>query len=234
MLIYEVTNKLNGKKYIGQTTASLKRRIDCHMNEAKSGKRSKSAFHNALLKYGRDGFDFRVIEECQTFDELNDREKHWISACNSLCPAGYNIEAGGKNAPLSESTKAKLRGQKRSEETRSLLSRINRNRPSEWNKKIARANKGRKPTEKQRRGLEAGWHRLQPNAEKQKRRGENNPRALLTEDEVREIRRLYALNTSKERWARKEYTQERLARMFNVRQITISTIVTGKAWKHIE
>jgi group I intron endonuclease len=233
MLIYKATNKTNGKTYIGQTRTSLNKRIDSHMREARAGKRSKSAFHNALLKYGSDNFDIQVIEECHTSEELNERERYWIAACNSICPNGYNIESGGQDAPLSESTKAKLRGQRRSEATRKLLSRINRNRPPEWNKNISEANRGKISNENQRRALELGWHRKRTDADKEKVRGKNNPRAILDEDQVREIRRLYALNSSKERRARKEYSQETLAGMFNVKQITISTIVTRKAWKHI-
>ena len=147
---------------------------------------------------------------------------------------GYNIEEGGNQVRMSEATKAKLRGRKRSEETRRHLSQINSNRSPEWKRKLSESAKGRTPNENQLRGLAAGRHRPMTPAERERNRGETNPRALLSEDEVREIRRLYASNTSKERWARKEYTQERLASMFNVRQITISTIVTRKEWRHID
>ena len=234
MLIYKATNKTTGKAYIGQTTLSLEQRISAHMREARKGKRSKSAFHNALLKYGLDSFTIETIDRCDTIDDLNERETYWIATLNTLCPNGYNIEAGGKHFLMSETTKAKLRGQKRSEQTRQLLSQINSNRSNEWNRNIAQAAKGRKLNENQLRGLAFGRHRPKTPAESERLRGETNPRALLTETEVREIRRLNSLNTSQERWARKEYSQERLARMFNVKQITISTIVTRKAWKHID
>ena len=233
MLIYKATNKTNGKAYIGQTTKSLECRISAHMREARIGKRSKSAFHNALLKYGLDSFEIEVIETCDTIDHLNERERHWIAVLNTISPNGYNIEEGGKHFLMSEATKAKLRGQKRSEQTRRIISQINRNRSPEWNKKISEATKGRTLNENQRRALAFGRHRPKTPAERERLRGETNPRAL-TETEVREIRRLNSLNTSQERWARKEYSQERLARMFNVKQITISTIVTRKAWKHID
>jgi group I intron endonuclease len=234
MLIYRAKNKTNGKAYTGQTTTSLGDRISAHMREARHGKRSKSAFHNALLKYGLDGFIIETVEECDTMDKLNERERRWIATLNTICSNGYNIEEGGNQIRMSEATKAKLRGRKRSDETRRLLSQINSNRSPEWKKKLSESAMERTPNESQLRALAAGRHRPKTPAERERLRGDTNPRALLTEDEVREIRRLYATNTSKERWARKEYTQERLARMFNVRQITISTIVTRKAWKHID
>ena len=109
-----------------------------------------------------------------------------------------------------------------------------RNRSSEWNRKISEANKGKKLNEKQRQALADGRNRPKTPAERERLRGQTNPRALLTDDQVREIRRLYSSNTSKGRWARKEYSQDRLAQMFNVKQITISTIVTRRAWKHLD
>jgi group I intron endonuclease len=234
MLIYKATNKVNGKAYIGQTTSSLKKRISSHWQQARYEKRANSAFQNALLKYGLDGFVVETIEECATVEELNDRERHWIATLDTVSPNGYNIEPGGGHFPMSEATKAKLRGRKLSPETRQLLSHINRNRSPEWNRRISNSARGRKPNANQLRGLPVGRHRPKTPEECEKQRGERNPRSILSEAEVREIRRLYASNTSRERWARKEYTQERLARMFNVKHITISTIVTRKAWKHIE
>jgi hypothetical protein len=47
------------------------------MREARYGKRNKSAFHNALLKYGLDSFIIETVEECDTMDELSERERHW-------------------------------------------------------------------------------------------------------------------------------------------------------------
>jgi group I intron endonuclease len=234
MLIYKATNKTNGKAYIGQTTRSLEKRISAHMREARKGKRSKSAFHCALLKHGLGSFEIEVVETCDTIDQLNERERHWIGVLNTICPNGYNIEEGGKRFLMIEQTKNKLRGQKRSTQTRQLLSHINSNRSPEWKKRISESNKGKTLNEKQRRALADGRNRPKTPAELQWLKGETNPRALLTDDQVREIRRLYSSNTSKERWAQKEYTQDRLARMFNVHQITISTVVTRKTWTHID
>jgi group I intron endonuclease len=233
MLIYKVINKTNGKAYIGQTTRPLKARISAHMREARKGKRSKSAFHNAVLKHGLGSFEIEVVETCDTIDQLNKRERYWIATLNTISPNGYNIEEGGKHFLMSESTKAKLRERKVSDETRQLLSQINSNRSPDWKRRISESNKGKTLNENQRRALADGRNQQRTPAELEWLKGETNPRALLTDDQVREIRRLYSSNTSKERWAQKEYTQERLARMFNVKQITISTIVTRKSWKHI-
>lgn len=49
--------------------------------------------------------------------------------------------------------------------------------------------------------------------------------AKLTEDQVREIRRLYSTGT---------HTQEALGRMYGVTQYQISTIVRRKAWSWLE
>src|SRR3954454_13294077 len=158
MLIYKATNKTNGKAYIGQTTTLLENRISAHMREARHGKRSKSAFHNALLKYGLDNFLVEAIEGSDTIEKLNERERYWIATLNTICPNGYNIEPGGRYFPMSEATKAKLRGRKVSDETRRLLSQINSNRSPEWKKKLSESAMGRTPNESQLRGLAAGRH----------------------------------------------------------------------------
>lgn len=54
--------------------------------------------------------------------------------------------------------------------------------------------------------------------------GENHHKAKLNNSDVIEIRKLYKTN---------KYPQTRLAKMFNVRQTTISNIVNGIGWKHL-
>ncbi len=55
-------------------------------------------------------------------------------------------------------------------------------------------------------------------------RGERVACSRLTESSVREIRAMYASGS---------YTQWELARMFGVRQCSISDAVLGKTWKHV-
>ena len=45
MIIYKITNKINGKVYIGQTVNSLQQRWREHRNA-----RDKNLFHNAIRK----------------------------------------------------------------------------------------------------------------------------------------------------------------------------------------
>lgn len=97
MLIYKVTNKLNGCIYIGQTSLSLQERRYRHEQESLNIYRKTVKFHNALLKYGFNNFIWEVIRECNSQEELDYYEKYYISlydSCNRQ--RGYNLKYGGK------------------------------------------------------------------------------------------------------------------------------------------
>jgi group I intron endonuclease len=77
VIIYKVTNKVNGKIYIGKTVKSLPIRKSQHCYTARSN-RSASYFHKAIRKNGQDSFDWQVLESCKNTDELSKREMYWI------------------------------------------------------------------------------------------------------------------------------------------------------------
>ena len=95
--IYKITNKINGKCYIGQSI-NIKQRWKNHKKDAfwKDGPEYQYPLYRAIRKYGIDNFSFEVIEECTT-DLLNDKEIYYIalykSNDNSL---GYNQNTGGQ------------------------------------------------------------------------------------------------------------------------------------------
>lgn len=93
--IYKFTNKLTGKSYIGQSRNIHKRYIQ-HKNRYKDGRIENSYFHSMLRRFGFDGFEFEVLEECPV-DELNQKEIFYISKYNTQYPNGYNITAGGES-----------------------------------------------------------------------------------------------------------------------------------------
>lgn len=112
MIIYKATNTFNGKVYIGQTSMTLKRRIDAHYQHAKSG--SETNFHRALRKYSPSIFIWETLELCKTADHMNEREVFYIKEYNSF-KTGYNMTEGGdggltykKGTPLYERIRHKL------------------------------------------------------------------------------------------------------------------------------
>lgn len=103
--IYEHTNKLNGKKYIGQTSEED---INKRWKNGK-GYISSPYFYNAIQKYGWDSFDHKIIKRGMSVDEANKMEEELIKKYKTTDPNfGYNIESGGRNAPMSEETKMKI------------------------------------------------------------------------------------------------------------------------------
>lgn len=95
--IYCFTNKINKKKYIGQSF-NIKDRINQHKYRANCINDSgyNMPLHHAIRKYGWDNFKITIIERCQ-LDELDNREKYWIKKLNTLSPNGYNILIGGQS-----------------------------------------------------------------------------------------------------------------------------------------
>lgn len=73
-IIYLITNKLNGHKYIGQTTQPLNKTWQQHIHE--SNRMSPKPIHREFRKYGVDKFNIKIIDEC---DEslLNEKQQYW-------------------------------------------------------------------------------------------------------------------------------------------------------------
>lgn len=93
--IYKVTNKLNGKIYIGQTIQSIKDRWYRHCGKSGiSDAEMKMHIKRAILKYGKENFNIEILEECEQ-DKLNEREKYYISYFDSY-KNGYNSTEGGQ------------------------------------------------------------------------------------------------------------------------------------------
>ena len=106
MIIYLIENKLNGKKYVGQTVRRLKRRLYEHIFL------DHSVIHRAIERYGWSNFSVSVLEKCNSQQELNEREIYHIKRLNCMTPNGYNVVAGGNSTSgfkLSEEHKQKLR-----------------------------------------------------------------------------------------------------------------------------
>jgi len=97
-IIYMATNKVNGKKYVGQTWQTLgTRRSQHHCKPAKSS----YAFGQAILKYGKASFDWVVLHDgIESQEEMDSLEAEEIIRNNSLVPNGYNIRMGGNGGKI--------------------------------------------------------------------------------------------------------------------------------------
>lgn len=96
-IIYKATNLQNQKVYIGQTTQSLAERIYHHYYRAdNSPEITHTHFINAIRKYGKNNFEWEIIDRAETKDELDQKERYWIAFFDSI-NTGYNIQAGGNS-----------------------------------------------------------------------------------------------------------------------------------------
>lgn len=142
MIVYKITNNINGKVYIGQTTRSLSYRWSCHCTLTSHC----HAINAAIKKYGKENFTVEQIDVAATREELDQKEIFWIKHYDSMSPNGYNLHSGGEHHEVSEETRQKIsnanKGRKLSEECRL---------------KISKAHKGRRRTVEQRKKLSEHW-----------------------------------------------------------------------------
>lgn len=87
-IIYKITNKVNGKSYIGQTRYTLEFRWRQHLH-----KKDNTYFHNAIHKYGEENFKKEILEKCKV-EDLNSKEIYYIAKYNTF-KEGYNLTIGG-------------------------------------------------------------------------------------------------------------------------------------------
>lgn len=178
MIIYKITNKINGKIYIGQTIQSLKSRWFDHCKPSSGC----ICLRNAIQKYGKENFTVEQIDIACDRNELDLKEQYWIKYYDSMNrDKGYNLLSGGNHSVFSEETRKKISNslkhsfifQKfvRSNERRKKLSESHKGKKysKEFGEKISKSNKGRKFSEEHKQKL-----RL---AQLGKYDGSKNPRA---------------------------------------------------------
>lgn len=141
MQIYKTVNRVNGKIYIGKNKTNNPKYLG-----------SGIVLSQSIKKYGRDSFYKEIIEECDTFDILNERETYWIKFYNSTDPSiGYNRTYGGDGfSGITEETiqliSSKNKGKKRSQSTKDNISASLKDKPktSDHKKALSKAWETRK------------------------------------------------------------------------------------------
>ena len=95
-IIYKITNDINNKVYIGQTTNPLEKRWYDHQYSARNPREDNdNVLYRAMRKYGIGHFSISVVEQVDD-NLLDEREIYWIEFYNSYNPNGYNSTLGGK------------------------------------------------------------------------------------------------------------------------------------------
>jgi group I intron endonuclease len=104
--IYLITNKVNGKIYVGQTESTIEERFKNHV----WSREKQDYFHAAIRKYGKDAFVVQELGQYETLEETNNAESLWILLLRSYDNSiGYNTTFGGKNGGKpTEETRAKI------------------------------------------------------------------------------------------------------------------------------
>jgi group I intron endonuclease len=183
MLVYLITNKINGKQYVGQTSKTLDSRWYDHIKIRL--RPSCSYLHSAIDKYGADNFTIEMLVAVNTKEESNFYECALIKALGTKAPDGYNLTDGGDGGTgyvftdeqrrkvsegqmgrkMSEKARAKLMernkgnkfslGTKMSEEHRLKLIALNTGSKlsDETRANMSKAQKGRRHTEETKRKI---------------------------------------------------------------------------------
>jgi len=146
--VYIIQNKIDNKKYIGETK-TLGKRIKTHLQELLDNRHVNIHLQNAVNKYGIENFRFDVIELCETW-ETKRREHHWATVLYAHDDKhGYNIQPTDPegNRICSEETKKKISKANSGRKMTPQRAEENRNREykQEWREAIKEGLRTGKP-----------------------------------------------------------------------------------------
>lgn len=95
--VYCYKNIINNKCYIGKTN-NISKRKSAHIRKAFI-ENSQLPFYRSLRKYGKDKFEFSILDEFDSEDIIFELEKFYIKAYKSnKLDYGYNLTDGGEGS----------------------------------------------------------------------------------------------------------------------------------------
>lgn len=98
--IYIITNLLNGKQYVGQTSIGYKNRFNRHCRSYNYGVRTEIAC--AIHEFGKENFSVSLLKTVK--DDDADFWEIFYIRCNKthISFGGYNMSFGGKHNPMDD------------------------------------------------------------------------------------------------------------------------------------
>ena len=170
--VYKITNIINNKSYIG-VDSYFPKRLKQHKSNLDKNIHKNKYLQNSYNKYGFENFTFELLKNCETREEMLNKEIELISYYNTL-ENGYNHTIGGEGSI----------GYKHKEESISKMSSWKRIITPEWCEAISKATKG----VPKRKGIKRVNH---PDYSKWIG-GEKHPTAKFKQSDINEIRNLYS------------------------------------------
>lgn len=171
-IVYLVTNRLNGKRYVGVTGNGLASRRRQHEQAPNNKRVTCRYFHAAMKKHGPSAFEWIVLASCETFEEALLEEVRLIT---EIKPE-YNLTTGGQGT----------KGRVVSQEQRDNHSRVmkGRKRSAESVAKMIATNTGCKRTPEHRQRMSAGRTGMKFSAEHCRniglsKKGKKQPQAAI-------------------------------------------------------
>lgn len=225
--IYRITNLINGKTYIGKTGMSFGDRWDCHKAQLNGGYHDNPHLQKAWRKYGKDNFEFAIVEIVDDVSKLDDLEIKYIHQYKeaNMC---YNITPGGDGGALGrhlsdetkriigEKNRISMTGKKHSEETRHKMSESQKLRYKNWTDED-RKRHGKISSERA-----SGYKWSDESKKNFSKTQQTHPNgATLTIETVHEIRRLHEQEN-------KTYTE--ISELLNIARHNVYMIATYRRW----
>ena len=205
--IYMIINRINGKKYIGQTI-NFNYRRKRHFRDLRKQRHYNKYLQNSFNKYGEDFFNIKIIEENVKKENLSQKEMYWIDFFDTYNGEGYNLTPGGEKVygeynpmhgvSLSEEEHG-MYGKTHSQESRRKISKNHADVSGKNNPMYGT----KRPDVKERVS------------------GINNPQAKITKEEGIKIYNEYNNGC---------LYQYEIAEKYNTTQSVISRIVNNKHW----
>lgn len=233
--VYLLTNKVNGKRYVGQTTETIEIRFNKHCGS------KKQVISKAIKKYGIDNFTVQELAVAYNQKQLNFVEGFFIHSFNTLISNGfgYNVKdiIDGKGK-LSEETKEKMRKSANTlkrveislENGKNNRGKSRRNSSSKYCGVYRYLNKWRAVFVKNNKRIHLGTYLLEEDAAKAKDIIEikHNPDCILNFPELREKYLNNEINITKETGKRTKISKNKKS---NSNIIGVTFCNTRKLWR---
>lgn len=238
MVIYQIINTRNDKRYIG-STVSFNHRMSSHIGNLKNNSHDNKYLQKDWNTFSESDFSFSIIENISDKAELLERETYWISEMNKNHQL-YNIcMIGGSSL-----------GTVHTEETKSLMSKkkkgvyVGRKLTREWKENISKATRGEKSHHWGKRGKETNRFGKKHTQETKKIISDKLSGRVMDEETKKKIGRSCRGKTAKLTQEKVvdiknllengDISQKDIANIFNVSNHAICNIKRGRTWNYVE